>query len=183
MKQSIERAKNNFLKREYKKALLDFSLVLKDEPYDLDAKIGVLLSDMAMEKEEEAIALFELYESSRQEGLGILDEMVERLLDSEGESLLYTQNTMENEVWEEEGISYKDFLNFVDDREDFQRALEDVMFSTRIVIQKREDFMQFVSLLIEHNYSSLALNYLENALSLYPHEVFFQESLQSLEGQ
>ncbi len=181
MSRFIERAKNSFFKREYKKALLNFSLALKDQPYDLDAKIGVLLSDMAMDKEEEAMALFELYEVSRSEGLDGMDNIIESLLNNDDVEIL-AQDETKNVVLYEDGIEYSDFLNLVDDRESFQRALEDLMFSTRIIIHKKEDFIEFVNLLLENNYSNLALNYLESALSLYPHETFFQERLKQLES-
>ena len=181
MSRLIERAKNSFFKREYKKALLNFSLALNAQPYDLDAKIGVLLSDMAMEKEEEAMALFELYEVSRSEGLEGVDTIIETLLDSETIEIVGKDIAKATALYED-GIEYSDFLNLVDDRESFQRALEDLMFSTRIVIHKKEDFIEFVSLLLENNYSNLALNYLESALALYPHETFFQEGLKQLES-
>ena len=42
--------------------------------------------------------------------------------------------------------------------------------------------MEFVSLLLENNYSNLALDYLESALSLFPHETFFQDRLKQLES-
>jgi tetratricopeptide (TPR) repeat protein len=176
----IEKAKNNFFKREYKKALLHFSLALKDEPYDLDAKIGVLLSDMAMEKEEEAMALFELYEVSRREGLEGVDSIIETLLSDDEIEIITNHDEAISQSYED-GIEYHDFIKLVESRDDFQRALEDLMFSTRIVISKKEDFIEFVNLLIENNYSNLALNYLETALSLFPHETFFHETLKQLE--
>ena len=180
MNRHIEIAKNNFFKRDYKKAMLNFSLALKDQPFDLDAKIGVLLSDMAMDQEEEAVTLFELYEVSRQEGLKGIEDIIENLLgDNEMDN---TEN--DSEIYQpfEDGIDYRDFVRLVENRESFQRALEDLMFSTRIIIHEKEDFMEFVNLLIENNYSNLALNYLESALSLYPHETFFQETLKQLES-
>jgi tetratricopeptide (TPR) repeat protein len=176
----IEKAKNNFFKREYKKALLHFSLALKDEPYDLDAKIGVLLSDMAMEKEEEAMALFELYEVSRREGLEGVDSIIETLLSDDEIEIITNQDDAISQTYED-GIEYHDFIKLVASREDFQRALEDLMFSTRIIIHKKEDFIEFVNLLLENDYSNLALNYLETALSLFPHETFFHETLKQLE--
>jgi tetratricopeptide (TPR) repeat protein len=181
MSKFIETAKNNFFKREYKKALLHFSLALKDEPYDLDAKIGVLLSDMAMEQEEEAMALFELYEVSRREGLSGVDDIIETLLSDENIEIVVEDDKVPQQPYED-GIEYLDFISLLENRESFQRALEDLMFSTRIIIHEKEDFMEFVNLLIENNYSNLALNYLESALTLYPHETFFQETLKQLES-
>ncbi len=180
MSRFIETAKNNFFKREYKKALLNYSLALKDEPFDLDAKIGALLSDMAMDKEEEAMALFELYEVSKGEGIDGISHIIETLLHDDIE--IITANEVDTIPVYEDGIEYKDFLNLIDNRESFKRALEDLMFSSRIVIHKKEDFIEFVKLLLENGYGNLALNYLESAISLYPYEIFFKNTLKQLEG-
>ncbi len=183
MSRFLEVAKTNFHNREYKKALLNFSLALKDEPHDLDAKIGALLCDMAFEKEDEAVALFELYEGLRSESVESAVDFVEKLLASEVDVLdMDEDDSIENQMNYDDGIEYRDFLELVHSRQDFQRALEDLMFSTRIIIHKKEDFIEFVNLLIENNYSNIALNYLESALSLYPHETFFQETLNKLES-
>ena len=181
MSRFIETAKNNFFKREYEKALLHYSLALKDEPFDLDAKIGALLSDMAMDKEEEAMALFELYEVSRLDGLEGVSQIIETLLNDDDVDIIINKEVQDVASYQD-GIEYKDFLNLVDDRESFKIALEDLMFSSRIVIHKKEDFIDFVQLLMENNYTSLALNYLESALSLYPHEIYFQDTLKQLES-
>jgi hypothetical protein len=81
----------------------------------------------------------------------------------------------------EDGVEYKDFLQLCKNKESFKKALEDIMFSTKIIIHKKDDFIDFVNLLIENDYRDLALNYIENALQYYPTEMFFQKKLKQLE--
>jgi hypothetical protein len=102
----------------------------------------------------------------------------------EGITRFDIKSTMvENDFFEiENGIEYKDFKNLIDDRESFKIALEDLLFSTKIIIHKKDDFIEFVTLLLNNGYTNVALNYLESALSLYPYEIFFQDALSQLEG-
>ncbi len=180
-----EAAKNSFFKREYKSALLHFALALKESPEDKEARIGAVLSDMALEKEEEAVALFEYYEATRQQDAENADEIVENIIESVdyGSENLYSliENIEESLIAFEDGIEYRDFKRVVENRGSFKDALEDLMFSTKIIIHKKEDFVDFLNHLIEHDYLDIALNYLENALMLYPDDHFFEETLQRLD--
>ncbi|OQX74672.1 MAG: hypothetical protein B6D59_01765 [Campylobacteraceae bacterium 4484_4] len=180
-----EAAKNSFFKREYKSALLHFALALKESPEDKEAKIGAVLSDMALEKEEEAVALFEYYEATRQQDAENADEIVENIIESvdHGSENLYSliENIEESLIAFEDGIEYRDFKRVVEDRGNFKDALEDLMFSTKIIIHKKEDFVDFLNQLIEYDYLDIALNYLENALMLYPDDHFFEETLHHLD--
>jgi tetratricopeptide (TPR) repeat protein len=179
-----ERAKNSFFKREYKKSLMHFSLALKDKPDDKEAKIGAMLADMAFENEEEAIALFEFYEISMAnddiKANDVMEDIIESVDDSNDLIKSLFNDVELNFVAMENGIEYKYFRYLVEDRGDFKRALEDVMFSTKIVIHKKEDFIEFLNLLIENEFTSMAMNYLDTALMLFPKEKFFQTKLNDL---
>ena len=180
-----ETAKNSFFKREYKSALLHYALALKEAPEDTEARIGAVLSDMALEKEDEAVALFEYYEATRQQDAKNADEIVENIIESVdmGSENLYAllENIEESMTAFEDGIEYRDFKQLVHDRGSFKDALEDLMFSGKIIIHRREDFIDFLNRLIDHDYLDIALNYLENALTLYPEERFFEETLSKIE--
>ena len=43
-----------------------------------------------------------------------------------------------------------------------------------------EDFIDFLENLIEHNFTEMALTYLENALSVYPSDMFLRKLLKKL---
>jgi hypothetical protein len=180
-----ELASNCFFKREYKKALFNYGLALKDAPFDKEAKIGALLSDMASDQEDEAVALFEYYETTKSLEQNNSDEIIEQIVNGSQMDSDYIYQLLdgleEYIITMEDGIEYKDFLNLLKSKESFKKALEDIMFSTKIIIHKKDDFIDFVNLLIENDYRDLALNYIENALQYYPTEIFFQKKLKQLE--
>lgn len=180
-----EKAHNSFFKREYKKALFHYALALKEIPEDNEARIGAMLSDMAFEKEEEAIALFEYYEATKSIDKDNADDIIEQIIDNVDQSSDYIfellDNIEEHIASMEDGIEYQDFLQLINRSDSFKKVMEDIMFSTKIIIHKKEDFIDFVNLLLEHNYKDLALNYIESALLYYPGELFFQMKLKQLE--
>ncbi len=180
-----ELASNSFFKREYKKALFNYGLALKVAPFDKEAKVGALLSDMATEQEDEAVALFEYYETTKSLDQDNSDEIIEQIINGVdiGSDYIYQllDGLEEYIVTMEDGVEYKDFLQLCENKESFKKALEDIMFSTKIIIHKKDDFIDFVNLLIENDYRELALNYIENALLYYPTEMFFQKKLKQLE--
>ena len=54
------------------------------------------------------------------------------------------------------------------------------MFSTRVIITKKEDFIDFLDNLIEFGFAEMALTYLENALSVYPSDKLLRKLLKKL---
>ena len=54
------------------------------------------------------------------------------------------------------------------------------MFSTRGIITQKDDFVDFLDRLIEHDCAEMALTYLENALSVYPSERLLHKLLNKL---
>ena len=181
-----EKAKNSFFRGEYENALLNFSLALKEYPEDHEAKIGALLSDMASENEDEAVALFEYYEVSKNEDEEYANSIVEDIIDSVDfgedivDSFLKPDNIEEKIINLENCIGYEDFVLSVKKRGSFRRAYQDIMFSTRIVIHKKEHFIDFIERLIEDKFYNMAMNYLETALILFPHEDRLQEIAENI---
>ncbi len=180
-----ELAHNSFFKRDYKKALFNYALALKIDSYDKESRIGALLADMATEREDEAVALFEYYETKKSLGEDNADEILEKIIndvDSDDDTITELLDSLEEFiVTMEDGIEYKDFIALIETKKSFKKALEDIMFSTKIIIHKKDDFIDFVNLLLENGYKDLALNYVENALAYYPSELFFQKKLKQLE--
>ena len=180
-----ELANNSFIQRDFKKALLNYSLALKDMPEDKEAKIGAILADLAFEKEDEAVALFEYYEVSKAIGTEDAEEAIERIIekfDTENDPLEDLLAAIEERVSSyEDGIMFEEFIAHVNSREDIRTALEDLMFSTKIVINRKEDFVELIGILLENGYEEMAYNYIENALLLYPDDTQFYDMLKKLE--
>ena len=48
-----------------------------------------------------------------------------------------------------DAIKYEDFKKLIESRGSFRIAFEDIMFSTKVAIENKEDFFDFVDKLIE----------------------------------
>ena len=186
MKHLKKRAHALFLKGEYREAMELYSEVLQSEPHDLEAKVFLMIADMALEDETGAQTLFELYQGALKHQIKQIDTALETLL-KEGEVVV---DAVENDLTFghlmreglEEYITYQEFQTFVNERKSFKRAFEDLIFSGKIVIDKKEDFIEFISKLLENGFTNTAFNYLESAIELYPHESFFQKKMGQIEG-
>lgn len=180
----LSQAKESFSKAEYKNALEKFAEVLRDFPNSKEAFNGVILSEMAMSGEEGAEALFDYYEILREEDKEQADIVMSEILESIDGSLEKLGEVFSEPLRErfefEDGILYSDFQKLLDEGSAFKETFENIMFSTRVMITKKEDFLDFLNKLIENNFTEMALTYLENALSVYPSDKLLYELLKKL---
>ncbi len=181
-----ELGNNSFFQRDFKSALLNYSLALKEFPDDKEAKIGALLADLAFDKEDEAVALFEYYEVTKAVGTEDAEETIEKLIenvDKENDTINQFLDLLEDGLNSiEEGILYHEFIAHVNSRENPREAIEDLIFSSKIIISKKEDFVELIGLLMENGFEQMAYNYIENASFLYPDDAYFYELLKQLES-
>jgi len=180
----LSQAKESFSKAEYKSALEKFAEVLQNYPYSKEAYNGVILSEMAMSGEDGAEALFDYYEVLKEEDKDEADVIMGEILHNmdgtlEKLSEAFTKPLREK-IEYEDGILYSDFLKLLEDGGDFKEIFENIMFSTRVIITKKEDFTDFLDKLIEHGFTEMALTYLENALSVYPSDKLLTKLLKKL---
>ena len=166
----LQRAEGEFLKGNYKNALRSYGLLLKDYPALDEAKIGVYLSDLGVESEEEAQALFDYYQVIKSEKENAVD-IIDGLIDSLDTSKQYIHELLLNPVQEQidygDGIRYSDFLILIESRGSFKKAFEDIMFSTKVVITEKDEFIDFVTQLAHGGFDEMALNYLDATTSLF----------------
>lgn len=171
----------NFFNRNFKNAMLYFSLALQKKPDDKELRTYLTLANLAKNREEEAMALFEFYRASlNNEEFKEGEEDMEKIIDSlemgfEKIDSIFEAKELEAFLLEENGITYEDFLTLVEERGSFSRAFEDIMFSTRVLISKKEDFIHFLNLLVDNGFTQMALNYLESAVSLFPGDSSLQD--------
>ncbi|MCD6211384.1 MAG: hypothetical protein J7J02_00240, partial [Sulfurovum sp.] len=166
----LQRAEGEFLKGNYQKALRSYGLILKDYPALDEATIGVYLSDLGIESEEEAQALFDYYQVIKSEKDNAVD-IIDGLIDSLDTSKQYIHELLLNPVQEQveygDGIRYSDFLILIENRGSFKKAFEDIMFSTKVVITEKDEFIDFVTQLANEGFDEMALNYLDATTSLF----------------
>jgi hypothetical protein len=166
----LQRAEHEFLKGDYTNALRCYGLILKDYPTLDEAKVGVVLSDLGIESEEEAQALFDYYQmikSEKENAVDIIDGLVETLDSSKSKLQELLVTPWEEEVEYSDGIRYSDFLSLVESRGSFKKTFEDIMFSTKVVITDKEEFIDFVTKLAREGFDEMALGYLDASVSLF----------------
>ena len=161
----------SFYKKDYSLALFYFSLALQEDPESEDARLGAILTDMASEKETEAEALFEYYLLSKENGKENIEDII-NLVGSSAESIygLIEKKELQYAIDEENGIEYEDFKKLIKQRGSFKKAFEDIMFSTKVLISKKEDFVDFLEKLIDNGFTEMSLNYLESAINIFPND-------------
>jgi hypothetical protein len=166
----LQRAEGEFLKGDYRKALRSYGLILKDYPTLEEAKIGVYLSDLGTESEEEAQALFDYYQmikSEKENAVDIIDGLIESLDSSKHQLQELLVNPLQEQIEYSDGIRYSDFLMLIENRGSFKKAFEDIMFSTKVVITDKDEFIDFVTQLANEGFDEMALNYLDATSSLF----------------
>jgi tetratricopeptide (TPR) repeat protein len=174
LRKALNQAYEHFLAGQYQNALRDYSLILKDHPDSKEAYNCAILADMAMSGESAGEALFDYYTILKNEESESADIIISEILETmdgtiEQLSTLFSE-TIKQRLAYEDGIMYNEFKELVREEKDFNRIFENIMFSTRVIITEKEDFVDFLDNLIDHGYQEMALSYLESALGVYPND-------------
>ena len=180
----LSEAKDYFSKSDFKNALEKFAQVLQNFPNSKEAYNSVILSEMALSGEGGAEALFDYYEILKEDNKESANVIIGDILENMDGSLEKLSEVfaepLRDRLEYEDGILYKDFKDILDNGETFKETFENIMFSTRVLITKKEDFLDFLDNLIENGFEEMALTYLENALSIYPSDKLLHKLLKKL---
>lgn len=185
---TLTQANDSFSKSDYKQALEKFATVLQNYPHSKEAYNGVILSEMALSGEGGAEALYDYYEILKEEDQENADSIISDILQNMDGALdklsELLSDPLKDTLEAENGILYDDFKKLIDDGNDFKEKFENIMFSTRIIITKKEDFLDFLDNLIEHQFIDMAYTYLESALNIYKNDTGLIKLLDKLlEGE
>ena len=170
----LNEANSLFTQRKFDKALFLYSLLISNFPNNEEYPIYALLCDISIEDENKAIALFDYFfllkKDDPKEAISYIknvinayDGDIEKMMDLLKELYLTTVNQLD-------AINYEDFQLLIKQRGSFKVAFEDIMFSTKVAIEKKEDFYDFVTKLIDNGFNNMAYNYLEGF-----QDYFFQD--------
>lgn len=80
-----------------------------------------------------------------------------------------------------DAIKYDDFIKLVESRGSFRVAFEDIMFSTKVAIDSKEDFFDFVTKLIENDFNTTAYSYLDGFNEYFSYDKKLEELYKKLE--
>jgi tetratricopeptide (TPR) repeat protein len=181
---TLNQASSYFLAGQYADAIREYSFALEANPLSKEAFNGAILADMAIGGENGAEALFDYYAILRGEDAEQADMVISEILETMDGTLdqlgSLFDDTMKQRMAYEDGIMYKEFKELVQDENDFNRIFENIMFSTRVIITEKEDFVDFLDNLIDHGYKEMALGYLESALGVYPNDKQLRNLLRRL---
>ncbi|MDP3301824.1 MAG: hypothetical protein Q8S36_07645 [Sulfuricurvum sp.] len=184
LSKTLIQANNFFLAGQYADAIREYSFALELNPLSKEAYNGAILADMAMGGENGAEALFDYYTILRGEDTQQADTIISEILETMDGTLdqlgSLFDDSMKQRLAYEDGIMYNEFKELVADENDFNRIFENIMFSTRVIITEKEDFVDFLDNLIDHGYKEMALGYLENALGIYPNDKQLRNLLRRL---
>lgn len=166
---------DKFYEKKFDEAMLNFSLALEEDDSSNEARIGAMLCDLASEKEEEALALFEYYTITKETDIKNPEEVIEEIInalefDLEEISSLFMKDELESKVDEENGIAYEDFRVIIEEKSNFKEAFEDIMFSTKVIIHNKEDFLDFLEQLLDNGFKEMSLSYFESAVTMFPND-------------
>jgi tetratricopeptide (TPR) repeat protein len=179
-------AEMEFVNKDYKKAMQSYSKLLSYVPNQEEAKIGVMLCDIAMESkmEDHAQAIFDFYTITKSESNDDAFERTEEIIKSlDTNSMLYDSifsEILSNRQDQLDGLTYKEFKNIYEEKGDFKKTFESVMFSTKIVIDNKTDLLNFIQDLLANGYYDMALEYLEMASKVIKDDVRVQEIAEKL---
>ena len=137
-----------------------------------------------MSGEGGAEALFDYYEILKEDDKEQADIIMSEILQNMDGTLEKLSEIFADPLRErlefEDGILYSDFKQLLKEGAPFKETFENIMFSTRVMITQKEDFIDFLDKLIEHDFAEMALTYLENALSVYPSDKLLYKLLKKL---
>ncbi len=181
----LNEANSFFLERKFDKALFLYSQLSSNFPSNKEYPVYALFCDIASEDEEKALSLFDYFSVAKDENIeealsyvedtinaydGDVDKMMEILSD-------LTNSTVDNL----DAIRYEDFKRLIESRGSFKVAFEDIMFSTKVAIESKEDFFDFVNKLIDNDFNSTAYSYLDGFNEYFAYDTKIEELYKKLE--
>ncbi|TEY04097.1 histidine kinase [Campylobacter sp. US33a] len=165
----------HFLKMDFKTAKLYFSLAYERRK-NKRLFIFVSLCDIGLHSPQEALLLFEFYKDNYK--LKFIDEEMEELLKIRESK---HQKVVDYNEDENKALNYGDFLES-EKNVGFKRSFENVIFSGKLIISDREDFIEFLEKLLDNGYIEMTLNYIESVLPHFSNHARFIKLQERLKG-
>lgn len=148
----------NFKKGKFDDAALYFSLAY-EATSDKNLLFYINLCSFAKTSTDEALMLFDIFYSK--EKSGFRDNGIFELLE-----FLESKSVQNDAMEDQDVISYEDFLMAVKGS-NFKNVFENIMFSTKVMISNKDDFLEFISNLIKNDFLEMSMNYLESAATMF----------------
>ncbi|PHO09354.1 hypothetical protein [Malaciobacter canalis] len=184
-KRLLNEANSYFLNKEYDKALFLYSQLSSLFPLKREYKVYAIFCDIASEDEQKALTLYDYFSAASLEDMEAAISYVEEVVnayDGDIDKMMeMLKDITETGVDSLDAIKYDDFKKLVDSRGSFRVAFEDIMFSTKVAIESKEDFFDFVSKLIDNGFNTTAYSYLDGFNEYFTYDKEIEELYKKLE--
>jgi len=181
----LDEANAYFVNKDYDQALFTYSQLVSQYPNKKEYKLYAIFCDIASEDEAKAISLFDYFTISKDENIDDAIKYVEDVIaayDGDVEKMMdILKDLSDSTVDSLDAIKYEDFKQLIKDRGSFRIAFEDIMFSTKVAIESKEDFFDFVSNLIENGFNTTAYSYLDGFNEYFSYDTKIEELYKKLE--
>ena len=174
-----------FLQKKFDKALFLYSQLSSNFPENKEYQIYALFCDLASEDEIKAMSLFDYFSIIKEENLEDAIIYIEDVIDAyDGDvdkmmEMLKDLSTSTVEALD--AIRYDDFKKLIDSRGSFRIAFEDIMFSTKVAIENKDDFFDFVTKLIDNDFNTTAYTYLDGFNEYFSYDKEIEKLYKKLE--
>lgn len=174
-----------FLEKKFEKALFIYSQLSSSFPNNKAYPLYALFCDIASEDVEKAVSLFDYFSIAKEENFDEAIEYIEEVInayDGDIDKMMEMLSELsESTVDSLDAIRYEDFKTLINSRGSFRVAFEDIMFSTKVAIENKEDFFDFVDKLIDNDFNNTAYTYLDGFNEYFSYDTKIEELYKKLE--
>ena len=178
-------ANRHFLDKNFEKALFIYSQLSSNFPTNKEYPIYALFCDIATEDEQKAMSLYDYFSVAKdeniEEAIAYVEDVVNAYDGDMDKMMDILQELSSSTIDSLDAIKYEDFKRLIDSRGSFRVAFEDIMFSTKVAIESKEDFFDFVDKLIENDFNSTAYSYLDGFNDYFSYDSKIEELYKKLE--
>ena len=181
----LNEANSFFTQRKFEKALFLYSQLSSNFPQNKEYPIYALFCDIATEDEEKAISLYDYFaiikDDNLEEAIRYVEDVV-NAYDGDIDKMMEILKELSSSTVESlDAIRYEDFKKLIDSRGSFRIAFEDIMFSTKVAIENKDDFFDFVTKLIDNDFNSTAYTYLDGFNEYFSYDKEIEKLYKKLE--
>ena len=176
-----------FLKTNFKEALFIYSQLSTNFPKQKEYELYALLCDIGYEDPNKALSLYNYFSIAKEINYenafkdtkilinqyeGDINKMIE-IINGLSSSSIDSLNV----------IRYEDFKSIIKTRGSFKIAFEDIMFSTKVAIESKEQFFDFVNKLIDNDFNTTAYTYLDGFNDHFAYDSKIEQLYKKLEAK
>ncbi|MDD2896101.1 MAG: hypothetical protein PHG81_08770 [Aliarcobacter sp.] len=181
----LNEANSFFTQKKFDKALFLYSQLSSNFPQNKEYPIYALFCDIASEDEEKAISLYDYFSIVKDQNLEEAIRYVEDVVnayDGDIDKMMEVLKELSTSTVESlDAIRYEDFKKLIDSRGSFRIAFEDIMFSTKVAIENKDDFFDFVTKLIDNDFNTTAYTYLDGFNEYFSYDKEIEKLYKKLE--